>query len=69
MPQRSKGKRRHVTTRVPDALDIDRLAEEAGYGDNLSQYVADFLCAHNGKHALVVGPKRLERQEMLPLSA
>jgi hypothetical protein len=68
MAQRSKGKRVQVTTRVPKDLCLADAAAEAGYGNNLSQYVADVLCQVHGKSGLVIGPQNLvDPQEMLPL--
>ncbi|MGJ0121687.1 hypothetical protein ACQ7HM_21000 [Williamsia sp. MIQD14] len=68
MAQRSKGKRVQVTTRVPEGLCLADAAAEAGYGNNLSQYVADVLCQVHGKTGLIIGPKnRADAQEMLPL--
>lgn len=69
MPQQHKGSRTQVTTRIPSALDINAIATKAGY-DNVSQYLADFLCAAHGYTQLVEGPTGTRRpQEKLPLSA
>jgi len=69
MARQHLGDRDAYTLRVPTALTLKEVASDAGYED-VSRYVADFLCKHLGRDDLVLGPKTTkENQDQLKLSA
>lgn len=65
MPQRNKGDRKYVATRISTAVDPDALARAAGY-NTTGQWVADLVYREANRGDLMEGPDVGER---LPLTA
>lgn len=66
MPQRNKGDRKYVPTRILTAVDPDALARAAGY-KTTGQWVADLVYREANREDLMEGPDLKEQQ--LPLTA
>ncbi|WP_045824991.1 hypothetical protein [Williamsia herbipolensis] len=65
MPQRNKGERKYVPTRILTNVDPDALARAAGYSIT-GQWVADLVYREAQRPDLMEGP---DVKEQLPLTA
>ncbi|MCK0515838.1 MULTISPECIES: hypothetical protein [Actinomycetes] len=67
MARRSLGPRKGYLVRVPEPVDLQALAQEAGYSA-YSRYAADVFCEKAGRPDLMIGPdlKAAEQQLRLP---